>query len=212
LLDEIETRPAPRAEPASDDVPSVGAMILAAGRSARMGTNKLLAPLDGVPIVRHVVSAALGSRARPVVIVTGNQHAEVAAAVADLDVRVVHNPDFADGMSTSLRVGLAALGDVEGALICLGDMPRVTAAHLDALVAAFDPAQDAGIVVPTFHRKRGNPVLWARRYFAEMSMLSGDVGARALLERHGDAITFVAVDDAGVLIDVDTPEALASLT
>lgn len=212
LLDEIETRPAPRHDAAPAPTATVGAIVLAAGRATRMGTNKLLAALDGAPIVRRVVEAALASRARPVVVVTGNQSAEVTAALAGLDVRFADNPDFAAGMSTSLRVGLTALGDVEGALVCLGDMPRVTAAHLDALVAAFDPAQGAGIVVPTFERKRGNPVLWARRYFAEMSALTGDVGARSLLERHADEITFVPVDDAGVLLDVDTPEALASLT
>jgi molybdenum cofactor cytidylyltransferase len=212
LLDEIETRPAPREEPAGAAARTIGAMILAAGRSTRMGANKLLVPLDGVPIIRHVVCAALASRARPVVVVTGNQRAEIEAAVAGLDVRLVHNPDFAAGMSTSLRVGIAALGDVEGALICLGDMPRVTAAHLDALVGAFDPSQGAAIVVPTFERKRGNPVLWARRYFGEMAGLTGDVGARSLLERHADDITFVAVEDAGVLVDVDTPESLAALT
>jgi molybdenum cofactor cytidylyltransferase len=219
LLDEIATRPAPRdgAAPGEKDVeraprPAVATVVLAAGRASRMGSNKLLASLDGVPIVRHAVTAALASPARPVVVVTGNQADEIRAALDGLDVRFVHNPDFAAGMSTSLRAGLAELDDVDAALIVLGDMPRVTAAHLDALVGAFDPARGAGIVVPTFERKRGNPVLWARRYFAEMSALVGDVGARALLERHADDVCLVPVGDAGVLLDVDTPEALAALT
>jgi molybdenum cofactor cytidylyltransferase len=212
LLDEIEARPAPRDDAEPAPARPIGAIVLAAGRATRMGANKLLAPLGGEPILRHVVTAALASRARPVVVVTGNQADDIAAALAGLDVRLAHNPDFADGMSTSLRVGLAALGDADGALICLGDMPRVSAAHLDAIIAAFDPGRGAGIVVPTFERKRGNPVLWARRYFAEMSSLTGDVGARSLLDRHTDDVLLLPVADAGVLLDVDTPDALAALS
>src|SRR5262249_31257782 len=96
-------------------------------------------------------------------------------------------------------------------LICLGDMPLVTAAHLDALIAAFTAAGDAAIVVPTCERKRGNPVLWPRRYFAEVSALTGDVGARSVIERHADRVHLVALDDPAILADVDTPEALAVL-
>lgn len=212
LLEEIAARPTPRDDDAPPTTPTaIAAIVLAAGRASRMGANKLLAEVDGAPIIRHAVDAALASQARPVIVVTGNQAEAVAAALADRPVTIVHNPDFAAGMSTSLRVGLAAVGPVDGALVCLGDMPRVTAAHLDALCAAFAPGRGAGIVVPTFERKRGNPVLWARRYFAEMAGLSGDVGARALLERHTDDVCAVAVDDPGVLVDVDTPAALAAL-
>jgi molybdenum cofactor cytidylyltransferase len=115
-------------------------------------------------------------------------------------------------MSTSLRAGVAAVADhdVDGALVQLGDMPRVTAAHLDALVAAFDPDADATIVVPTCERKRGNPVLLGRRHFADIAQLTGDVGARALIERHADQVRLLPIDDPAILLDVDTPEALAA--
>lgn len=212
LLDEISVRPSPRSEPAPrPDLGGIAAIVLAAGRASRMGSNKLVAELDGEPIVRRTLRAVLGSRARPVVVVTGHQADEVRAALAGLDVRFAHNPDFAEGMSTSLRVGLAAAGAVDGALICLGDMPRLKPEHFDAVIDAFRAGGPDEIVVPTADRKRGNPVLWPRRYFAEIAALSGDVGARALLERHAENVRLVAIDDPAILIDVDTPAALAEL-
>ena len=210
LLDEAP-RPSPRdrAEPPGAQV---AAIVLAAGRATRMGENKLLAELAGEPLVRHAVRAALASPARPVVVVTGNEPERVQAALAELDVRFVHNPDFASGMASSLRAGIAAVGDVAGALVCLGDMPRVTADHLRALIDAFAAAADDGaIVVPTVDRKRGNPVLWGRGRFAEIGELVGDVGARALVDRHAAAVHWVPIDDPAILIDVDTPDALARL-
>ena len=177
-----------------------------------MGENKLLVPLGGQPLVRHAVTAALASRAHPVVVVTGNQAELVRAALAGLDVAFADNPAFATGMASSLRAGIAAVGDAAGAVICLGDMPRVTAAHIDALVDAFDAARDdRAIVVPTCERKRGNPVLWGRHHFAAIDELAGDVGARALIDRNPGDVHTVALDDAAILLDVDTPDALAEL-
>jgi len=208
LLDNVGQRPEPRV--AHGD--HVAAIVLAAGRSTRMGGNKLLADLDGRPLVRHAVEAALGSNARPVVVVTGNDADAVRAALAGLDVRVVHNPDYAAGMSTSLCRGVAALAenpDIKGALVCLGDMPRVQAAHLDAIIAA--ATDDVQIVVPIHERKRGNPVLLHRALFDEVLALRGDVGARAVIERHADRVCQLAIDDPAILLDVDTPLALAEL-
>ena len=136
--------------------------------------------------------------------------AKVSAALAGKNISFVDNPDYADGLSTSLRRGLNALpADVDGAVICLGDMPNVAAAHLDRLIGAFAPDQGASICVPTYNGKRGNPVLWGRRYFREISDVAGDVGARHLIGAHEDAVCDVAMPDGGVLLDLDTPEALA---
>lgn len=204
-------RPFPRAT-RDETAPAIAAIVLAAGRASRMGENKLLAELDGIPLICHAVRAALASHARPVVVVTGNQADEVRAALAGLDVRFVHNPDFATGMASSLRAGIAAVADASAAVVMLGDMPRVAAEHLDALIEAFSTAHDdLTIVVPTCDRKRGNPVLWGRGHFAEIAGLAGDVGARALIERHASDVRTVAIDDPAILLDVDTPEALASL-
>ena len=213
LLMEIVTRPQPRSEPAEDDGKRVGAILLAAGRSTRMGAeNKLLAEIGGTPLVRIAAEQALKSKARPLVVVTGHQHERVQAALKGLDVTLVHNPDFAEGLSTSLKSGLSALpDDVDGALVLLADMPRVDASLIDTLIGAFDPARGALVVVPTFDGKRGNPVLWSRRFFADLMALQGDVGARHLIGSHAEAVTEVPVDGNAALTDVDTPDALKAV-
>ena len=218
LLAEIASRPQPRSGPADaarpDAAPRIAAVVLAAGQSRRMGAaNKLLSPVDGRPMVAHAVDAALASRADPVIVVTGHEADRVGRALAGRTVTLVHNPDYADGLSRSLRAGLAALpAAVDGAVVCLGDMPRVSAALIDRLIAAFAPADGRAIIVPTHAGRRGNPLVWARRYFAEMATLDGDIGARPLLRRHGDQVAEVAVDDSAVLVDVDTAEMLRDLT
>jgi molybdenum cofactor cytidylyltransferase len=210
LLMEIVTRPQPRAEPEPEKGRRVAAVVLAAGRSTRMGgPNKLLAEIGGRPLVRIAAEQAFASRARPVIVVTGHQRDKVEAALQGLDVRHVHNPNFADGLSTSVKAGLAALPeDVDGAVVCLGDMPQVTAPLIDKLVAAFDPERGALVVIPTIDGKRGNPVLWARRFFPELMALDGDVGARHLIGRYPEAVAEVPLTDTAALVDVDTPEAL----
>ena len=212
LLMEIVTRPQPRSEPAEAETTRVGAILLAAGRSTRMGAdNKLLAEIGGKSLVRIAAEEALKSRARPIVVVTGHQPERVQAALRGLDLRIVHNPDFADGLSTSLKAGLSALpDDIDGALVLLADMPRVDATLIDKLIGAFDPARGALVVVPTFESKRGNPVLWSRRFFADLMTLQGDVGARHLIGGYGEAVAEVPVGGSA-LIDVDTPEALRTM-
>ncbi len=215
LLMEIVSRPQPReggeplAEP--DGPPKVAAIVLAAGSSRRMGgPNKLTATIDGRPIVRIAVEAALASRAEPVIVVTGHRSTEVEAALGGLEVRFVHNPDHAGGLSTSLQRGIESLApETDGAVVVLADMPRVDAATIDRLIAAFDPGADALIVVPTFEGKRGNPVLWSRRLFADLLAVEGDTGGRHLIGANRDAVVEVEVGPA-VAIDVDTPEGLAA--
>lgn len=217
LLKEIPSRPLPRAEaeakpPAAPRAPRIAAVVLAAGLARRMGSNKLLAPIDGVAMVARVVDAVLQSQARPVVVVTGNEAERVQGALAGRDVRFVHNPDFAEGLSTSVKRGIAALpADCDGALVCLGDMPRVTSRDLDRLIAAFNPVEGRAICVPVRNGKRGNPVLWARRFFPEIQSLAGDVGAKHLIGAYTEAVAEVQTEDDGVLIDIDTPQALASI-
>ena len=190
----------------------VAAVVLAAGHSSRMGANKLLVELAGEPLLRHAVRAAITSRASSVVVVTGNDAERVHAALEGLEVQFVHNPDFATGMASSLRTGIAAVADARAAMICLGDMPKLTAAHLDALLDAFAGADDErAIIVPTFERKRGNPVIWGRAHFAAIGELGGDVGARSLIERNLADVRLVGLEDAAILVDVDTPDALAAV-
>ena len=214
LLKEIPTRPQPR-----DLTPStapraakIAAIVLAAGKSSRMGTNKLLMPIKGTPMIARTVDAILDSPARPIVCVTGNANAEVEAALTKGSITFIHNPNFADGLSTSLRAGLAALpADIDGAIVCLGDMPAVGSAAIAQMIAAFNPAEGRAIVVPTYQGKRGNPVLFARSYFPEIAAVHGDVGARPVIAEHDDEVYEIEMQDASVLADADTPAAFAAL-
>jgi molybdenum cofactor cytidylyltransferase len=145
-----------------------------------------------------------------VVVVTGHARDAVERLLASREVTLVHNPLYGEGLSGSLKAGLAALPpDAAGALICLADMPLVSADHLDRLIAEFAPDAGRAIVVPTRHGRRGNPVLWHRRFFAEMQQLAGDVGARHLIGVHRACVTEVEMPDDAALTDIDTPAALA---
>ncbi len=214
LLKEPPNRPLPRARAAPAPppaVPPIAAIVLAAGRSTRMqGPNKLLADIDGAPLVRRVAEAACAANLNEVVVVTGHERAKVDAAVAGLPVRLVHNRRFADGLSTSLKAGIAALGSgIDGALVCLGDMPDIDAALIARLVAAFAPDKGKDIVIPASGGRRGNPVLIGKRHFAAIKKLKGDVGARELIQARAEAVTEVEAGGDGAFVDLDTPEALA---
>jgi molybdenum cofactor cytidylyltransferase len=183
----------------------VAAIILAAGRSSRFGeANKLLEEIDGEAMVARVAALALASRARPVIVVTGFEAERVAAALNESGTTIVHNPDYAQGMSTSLRAGLRALpGESDGALILLGDMPRVNPSVFDALLAAFAANGTESICVPVHAGRRGNPVLWGGAYFAEMMQLSGDRGAKQIMRLHPGKVVEVEVATSAIFEDVD---------
>ncbi len=212
LLKEIPTRPQ-RREPGGDGaprVPRITAVVLAAGQSRRMGAaNKLLEDIDGVPMVALVVANMAQSQAANILVVTGHEAAAVRKALDGFDVTFADSPDYQDGLSASLKAGIAAVpDDADGAVVLLGDMPGVTGAHVDRLIAAFNPVEGRSICVPTHRGKRGNPVLWGRDYFDEIAGLSGDVGAKHLIGEHADEVCEVALDDDAIFTDLDTPEAL----
>ena len=195
----------------------IAAVVLAAGRSTRFsggaeGVTKLVAQVDGAPLVRRVAEAAADSGARPVIVVTGHARDAVMAALAGLDFREARNPDFASGIASSVKAGLAALpSSCDGALIFLADMPRVTAQLARELIDAFRADPDLDAVAPLVEGRRGNPVLLARGLFAEAMQLAGDEGARKLLMRANVRVAEIAVGDKGAALDVDTPEALDAL-
>ena len=192
---------------------NVSALVLAAGRSTRMGpVNKLLVPVGGRAMVRGVVEQLESSSVRPIVVVTGHEAERVGKALAGTEARLIHNPAYREGLSASIRAGLPALPEsADAAIICLGDMPLVAARHVDMLVAAFDPDEGREICVPVFEGKRGNPVLFARRFFEEVAAVRGDVGARHLIGEYEEYVCEVAMDDRAVLFDVDSPQALNEL-
>jgi molybdenum cofactor cytidylyltransferase len=196
----------------------VGAIVLAAGQSSRFRAGggedmtKLVAKLDGKPIVRRVAEAALAAKARPVVVVTGYARSSVEAAVADLDVELAFNPKFASGLASSLSVGLSAMpGDVVGALVLLGDMPWIEPRLVDALIAAFLARKDALAAIPSRKGRRGNPVLLGRRLFEAAVGLEGDEGARRLIGALSpNELVEVETSGLGVMFDIDTADDLAA--
>ncbi len=213
LLMEIVTRPQPREERAPEKGRHIAAVVLAAGRSTRMGAiNKLIAEIGGKPLVRIAAEQALASHASPVIVVTGHQREKVEAALDGLPVRLVHNPDYAEGLGTSLKAGIAAVpAEADGAVVCLGDMPQVSSQLIDKLLAAFDPERGALVVVPSIKGRRGNPVVWSRRFFHDLMAIGGDIGARHLIGAYAEAVVEVPVEGEAALIDVDTPESLSAV-
>jgi molybdenum cofactor cytidylyltransferase len=211
LLTEIITRPQPRlGQKGESGGDGVAALILAAGRSTRFGTaNKLLAKVAGVPMVVYVVRLAKAAGIAEPLIIIGHERDAVEATLVEEGGRFLHNPDYAAGLSTSLRAGIAALPpDVGAAFVMLGDMPRVKPATLRVMLVALTEAPDAQAIVPSFSGHWGNPVLLRRSLFPALATLTGDQGARKLLETLREAVHEVPVDDAGVLMDFDTPDAL----
>ncbi len=213
LLAEISSRPSPRdRKPLPQHAPRITAIVLAAGKSLRMGSNKLLVELNGRPLLRHSVEALKASSVNDVIVVTGNEPERVQTALERLDVKFVHNANFVEGLSTSLKRGLAAApAEADAALVCLGDMPLVDAQTINRLVAAFNVAEHRTICVPTFEGKRGNPVLWGRQHFIAINEIEGDQGARLLLDALSDEVVEIAVKTQAVLIDVDTPQGLQDI-
>ncbi|MBN8929300.1 MAG: molybdopterin-binding/glycosyltransferase family 2 protein [Rhodospirillales bacterium] len=222
LLKEMDTRPLPRekapATPRSGaaprSAPTIAGVVLAAGRSRRMAPHNKLLVTDksGKTMIARVVDNVLSSNARPVLVVTGHQHEQIETALAGRPVQYVHAHEYAQGLSASLKAGIAAVPpECAAALVCLGDMPLVTGRMIDRLLSMYDPDEGRLIVMPTFRGKQGNPMLWDRRFFQEILEISGDSGARFLTGKHAEAVCEVEMADDAVLRDFDTTESLATL-
>ena len=218
----MDTRPLPRekapATPRSGaaprSAPTIAGVVLAAGRSRRMAPHNKLLVTDksGKTMIARVVDNVLSSNARPVLVVTGHQHEQIETALAGRPVQYVHAHEYAQGLSASLKAGIAAVPpECAAALVCLGDMPLVTGRMIDRLLSMYDPDEGRLIVMPTFRGKQGNPMLWDRRFFQEILEISGDSGARFLTGKHAEAVCEVEMADDAVLRDFDTTESLATL-
>ena len=213
LLAEVPSRPLPREARQAPAKPKIAAIILAAGRSSRMGRNKLLLDLGGKPIVAHVLDTVAGIGFAETVLVTGHQAGKVKAALGSRDkLRIVEARDHATGMAASLKAGLKALSpDIDAALVILGDMPQVSADLLRRLIGAYQPLEGRAIVLPVADGKRGNPVLFDRRFFPDMLQLEGDVGARHIIGGNAELVAEISAPAQEIFIDVDTPEAYQQL-
>jgi len=209
LLMEIPTRPQPRETSPKARRGKVHAVVLAAGRSTRMGgPNKLLALFDGKPLVRQTAERALASKAAGLTVVTGHQQGRVKDALAGLDTGFAENPDYRSGLASSLQAAIAsAPREADGVLVLLGDMPGVSTADMDRMIAAFAASGASPVVRASHQGKRGNPVILPRSLFAAVARLEGDTGARHLIEADGQVVVDVEIGE-GAFVDVDTPDAL----
>ena len=213
LLKEIHSRPQPRDHPLSADADKAGCsgILLAAGNSSRMGDhNKLLALIDGKPVLRHVAEHALASELSELIVVTGAMASEVEEALSGLPVRFRHNAEYGEGISSSVKKGIESVSThSSAALVLLGDMPFISTDDINRLLNAHDVTQDQLIGVSTTHGKRGNPVLWDRAFFEDLLSLRGDIGGKPIIQQNPSVVYTVELGEAARR-DLDDPEALRS--
>lgn len=187
-------------------------LLLAAGQSTRMGQPKQLLVWKGRPLVAHIATEALASQLAGLTVVVGAAEAQVRVALRDLSVQIVTNSAYAEGLGTSLAVGLRALpADTTAAMVLLVDQPLVTVRLINELINAYRAVPAALALVPVYRSQRGNPVIIAADLFAELTTLRGDAGARAVFNRYTDQIVWHETNDPAVITDADTPEAWRAL-
>ena len=183
----------------------IAAVVLAAGMSTRMGRPKQTMPLEGEPMLGRVLEVLRQTRVDQTVVVLGPRAGQVQKQVKMTKEKVVINPDPLKGMSESLKLGIRSVeGKADAVLVVLADQPFLMAKTVDRMIEAYHESH-ALVVVPVYHRQRGNPVLFDRSLYPQIMKIEGDVGAKAVVEENEDKMVAVEVDDEGVLTDLDTP-------
>lgn len=192
----------------------IHAVLLAAGRSERMGrNNKLLLNADGIPLVRKSAINILNSNVASMTVVTGFDENKIVNALSGLNVNFVKNINFREGLSSSLKAGLANITPTPSAvIICLADMPKIQPEHINQLIENFDPLKGWEICIPTNNGKRGNPVLIGSRFFPYIFETSGDFGAKQVMKQHSDKIVEVEIGTSDIHFDIDTQDEYENFT
>jgi molybdenum cofactor cytidylyltransferase len=184
--------------------PMISAIILAAGESKRMGEPKQLMPFGQSTILEKAIDNLLSSAVNEIIVVLGYKAEEVLKTIATKPVKIAINPDYKQGMSTSIIAGLSLIArQAQAVMLALGDQPLVDSQTINQLIEEFYN-HDKGIVVPTYHGKRGHPVIFAIKYKQKLLELTGDIGGREVIKDHPDDILEVAVDSESVISDIDT--------
>ncbi len=215
LLKEISSRPQPRTKSSkskkNQNGKSIAILILAAGQSRRMGPeNKLLAEIEGKPMFSLVAEQALKSNAIDVFAITGHEQEQVEEVATKFGIKTFHNPDYKTGLSSSLKTGFRELADTyEGLVICLADMPFITATLFNEMIEAFDAEEGRAIIVPAFNGKRGNPVLIGSQFKPDILAVTGDIGAKSVIADNEHVVFTIDVHNDSIFKDIDTPEALS---
>ena len=192
----------------------IHAVLLAAGQSTRMGQkNKLLLKINGIPLVRRSAINILNSNVVSLTVVTGFDEDKIVDALSGLNVNFVKNVNFREGLSSSLKAGLANITPSPSAvIICLADMPKIQPEHINRLIENFDPLKGWEICIPTSNGKRGNPVLIGSRFFPHIFETSGDFGAKHVMKHHPDKIVEVEIGTSDIHFDIDTQDEYENFT
>ncbi len=191
----------------------IGGLVMAAGLSKRCKTqNKLLVEFDGASMIAHVVIALKNSSVEQIVVVTGHEHEKISKQLNDYSVECCYNKSFANGLASSLSIGISALKHADAVIVCLGDMPHVSTDTIDTVVNTFKAQTKKSLLVPTYKSKRGNPVLIGRKFFELLLMNTGDKGARQLIDQQPADVLEVDVDSSSILTDYDTDTELSELS
>ncbi len=212
LLMEIASRPLPRAlaKSVNKREKKMMGVILAAGNSTRMGKdNKLLKNIDGTPLIRNIALEISKSNLDSCSIVLGYQSDKVADVIKDLNINLILNPLWKKGQASSLKAALNSLTpSYSDLLIMLGDLPGIKSGHINRIIEEHLSSENrtSKITIPSFKGQKGNPVIWGRAFFHDLSNLEGDVGGRVLFGQHPAAINLIEMDDPSVVTDTDTPE------
>jgi molybdenum cofactor cytidylyltransferase len=186
-------------------VESVSAILLAAGKSSRMGKLKQLMPLGDSTILEQTLDNLLSSKAAEIVVVLGYKAEDIMKRLSGRPVKIVVNPLYRKGMGSSIAAGLKFVdSQARAVMLVLGDQPYVDSPTIDRLIDAFG-SNKKGIIIPTYKKKRGHPLIFARNYKAQLSKLTGDVGGREIIRENSKDVLEVPVDCEGIVIDIDTP-------
>lgn len=182
----------------------VSAILLAAGESKRMGRLKQLMPLGNSTILEQTLDNLLGSKISDVIVVLGYKAEEVVKKISGRPIKMVVNPIYHQGMGTSIAAGLKFVdSQAQAVMLILGDQPYVDSSTINRLIDEFGN-NHKGITIPTYKGKRGHPLIFARKYQAQLSRLSNDIGGREIIKEHPEDVLEVAVDCQGIVIDIDT--------
>ena len=182
------------------------AIVLAAGRSSRMGVQKLLLPFGGKTVISHIVDQLLAGSVDKVVVVTGHEPGRISDELSGRPISIVNNADYDSGMLSSVRCGLRALPErYKAVLVAIGDQPSIRTELVNLMIRSF-AAGSKNILVPCYEGKRGHPLLFSARYREEILTHYDDVGLRGLLHAHPDDVLELSVSMPSVLTDMDYPE------
>ena len=192
----------------SDFIPKVSAIILASGLSQRMGKkDKITYLFQNKPMISHVVDAALNSDIKEIIIVTGNNFSKVKQIFKNNNLKITYNKFYKKGLSSSIKTGLKLVSkDVDATIFMLGDMPLIDSKLINKMLAAFDPIEGRSIIIPTFHGKWGQPILFSSDLFSQINSISGDSGAMSIILLNSNLISDIEHINNSILKDFDTPE------